>query len=449
MFLTLALTLGLGVSSVAASRALSGRWITACTGYWMAWIFVLLSALYAEHHALIPETSEFSLVLITKAHTGAFVGFLAGSWLPLPLDLRSVRRRPYGDIATWEQLINRYLKWFALAFFSLGVVHLVERLVLLGHVGAAPLVYGELRLDFLDRDLTWLGRFLEYLSPAIFMVAIVLGMTDAVIRVRISRVIFLTAAAVPHGLAMGGRGFLLGVLVPYVASFLLQNSQERGGRIYKHFVVSVGSFVLVAFIAFSILGKLRAVGMGEETFSVLSPVDMVSMWFGTSVPAIEPFAALGKVYRSGMVGASVFYWPVKQLQRLGVLDGDIDSRTWDVIWAVRAAYGMVGNAPPTAIPALVWDFGETLLPVAMGVLMALCQIASLRLSGRGFISHTIATLAFIAACTTIQIASFLTPSNCLLMLWVLPLSWWFKRRLHGARSRSPVLYRPHGAHWFI
>jgi oligosaccharide repeat unit polymerase len=406
---------------------------SAATLYCAGWIFLLLSGVTAVHVGTIPRPTEGALALIEVAHVAAFLGLLLGSFLAGSAAPASKRAIFY--LARLDVFFQRHQWKMMGALLLLGSLHLLEAFLTVG--GGSNLLL-RLRHSYLDLGLTPLGRASAYLHTGSAVIAIVLGLLDRAYGVRFARLILLTLACTPHGIAMGGRGFLLGLVLPYGVSFLLgkpiQRRRSRDRSIRRRFLSRIAVYIVVALVAFAVLGNLRG-GREGVIDSFLDPVVGFATWFATSLPAIEPFAMYYTEFLPRGYGRHLLQWPTAQLERIGILEGSRRDQEWDVILMIRRDYGIIGNAPPTIIPHLIADFGRWGFPLAVALLMGFAQVLSVRLRAKPLLGHVIATLAALAAFTSIQVPNFLNAANSLALLWAGVLTLVMRRRLSSASQR--------------
>ncbi len=439
---TLLLTILLGIGSIAITRLLNRAWVSASLAYWGAWVFVLACYAYSETQAVtaqsfgrVPIASEGTFELIRQAHWGAFIGFLIGSLLGgrIPRSASAAQR-----FIAMEVLLRRHFKHAIALLFMIGLVQLIERLFMVGV--NLPTLYLDIRLSYLTNSLTPFGRVASYLTTASPVLAIMLGMSDASSRVRFRRLLLLTIAVAPFGLSMGGRGFLLGILLPYGASFLLFYELTPSRRRLIRLVSRVVLYISCAVLVFAAIGEWRygsttRADAQEETF-VERSVDQFVSYFAVSIPAVEPVATtLASQVPLGL-GRDLFEWPTLQLERIGLLQGSRSSELASLKPMLVKEYGILAFAPPTLIPLLVGDFGFSFMPFYMAILMALCQVATIRLRGTRLLGQVIGTLALLAALQTVQTNAFLQAGNSLAILWTLLIATVIQRLKKQLRSAN-------------
>lgn len=404
----------LGFINIITSRLVNKTWVSACSVFWPAWLLTLGCASYAELQGTIPNISQASLSLIHNAHIGAFFGFLLATIVSGPIKEISSNQHIY-----WIQVLviaNKFSKYFLCVILAIGLLHLTESIFRVGLANSASLMTG-LRLSFLTDGYSFLGRLASYVFTSLFVVATLFGVSDAYLGVRMKRLIFLTTVAATHGIAMGGRGFLLGIFLTYAVSFLLFSGVSPRKKHYLDFVKKSLIYISIALIIFVILGIMRWGAIGDSVSPLLIMANMITSWVGLSIPAVGPFVNV-VVTMPLQMGGNLLEWPVFQLERLGVLEGDIRRHSWDIVMTVREQYGAVGNAPPTIIPSLVGDFGVAFMPIYMAGVMALSHIVTIKLRGFGVLGHSGAVMALLAAFGTIQSPWFFTAGNCWALAWL-------------------------------
>ncbi|MBT9168242.1 MAG: hypothetical protein DDT19_01587 [Syntrophomonadaceae bacterium] len=430
MHSTILLTIALGLSSISLSRIINRTWVSACTAYWLAWVLALSCAYYAGEKELIPQPSDISLSLIRVAHVGAFIGFFCATVVSGPVK-RAIGQRQRNQIANIVSFTNKHYKPLLFIIFVVGLAHLAEALLKVG-INPASLM-ADLRLSFLEGGLSPLGKLSAYIFTSLLLFSILFGLSDAFAGVRMRRIVLLTIVGATHGVAMGGRGFLLGIFLAYGASFLLASGITPGRKYYMDFKRRSLLYVGCVLAIFVLLGVWRWGVIGEDGNPFLIAINMITAWLGLSIPAVEPFVT-AMADMPIRYGGYVFEWPVVQLERIGIIEGAIRSDNWDVVMMVRQTDGLVGNAPPTIIPSLVGDWGVSLMPIYLGVLMGLSHIATIRFRGMGLIGHVVSVMAILAAFYTIQSPAFLHSGNSLALIWTLAFLF-LSKMFHGDRVR--------------
>jgi hypothetical protein len=414
-------------------RLKTKQYVTASNLFYLAWLIILPLSEYASASGYIPRIDGYSLQLLFKAHVGAFFGFLFANFYILSKGLRSPQQfvRNSVEIVKMEIFIARHYTKILILLGSLGLLHLVERLNSVGFDSSSLL--GDIRNDYLENRLSFLGRISAYFFTAVTPLSVILGFLDARRgNINLNRIVWLVLVSATHGLAMGGRGFLAGVILPYLLSFYLAvkvfGQKVRGFQLLR----KVGAYFVAASLLFTYLGEVRSSSSGPTSMKMVSAdaniferarVMMVS-WVGVAVPAIGPTSRFASQVEP-LNGYLIYGFFSDQLEKFGMPIVEIPKnkpdfiRNPDAIDAIRNKIGRLGYTPPTIIPKLIEDAGESFMPYYLGLLMFICHVWSVRLAGMGLFRHSLACIAIQAAYMTVQTYFFLFSATYIGLIWTL------------------------------
>lgn len=417
-----AFTLGFGAANVFLCWLISRVYVSAASAYWGAWVLTLLCYMHASSLGYIPTPEPGVWSMILRLHAGAFVGFVGGS-----LVAGRSRRASMHHLAEvgdkYGRFWDRYAHYFLAVVVIAGLAHLYTRLGVITSPTESALL--DVRLSFLEQGLSPLGRMASYISLVTVPLAVVLGISDSRYGIRIKRLLFLIMATAPHGLAMGGRGFLLALAIPYVLSFLLTRQfmaapSSKGTSIFhlaKADLVQIVGLLAALVVVFGTLGALRdgGVSSGAADLGGIGFLNMilirVTSWFGVTIPAIAPFTEVFENLGPGY-GAKLFdgiFWQMQKFLPIGGMG--INDLMMLGVDEVKTVDLRLGIAPASIIPYLAFDWGLRAMPVAAAAILGFSQFVSIRLKAGGALSMLIAVLACLVALYSVQGLFFLTTAN--------------------------------------
>ena len=412
-------TIFIGSFTIYVSYVLTRTLINCSTVYWFSWLLLEVCAGYSIYAETIPYVSSSTYEIVTLSMIGASGGFILGS-------LYSGYGKN-GNLADNENL-NSKLNYFVVNYFNkilltlllLGVLSL---LFSLGKVSSnVDGLLADIRVNSLESNFSTFDKFASYSFTIVNLLAIILGRLDAIYKPKPSRLIYIIVVSAIQGISYGGRGFLAGIILPYMFSFLLTvRVYNQSKSKYKWLLIFLGKYFMIAILIFTVLGVARWGITGEGSSSIFIIVDMVTNWIGLSLPAIDGFVNIISTKPLGY-GAYVFDMLYYQFNKIGLTTVDIRDIYWSTVLDVRDNFGYVGNAPPTLIPKVVGDFGYDAMPYYLGFLLFFCQIYSIKYRNQGIIKYTISVLVLMTAFYSIQEAYFLNPLNIFTILWAVILS---------------------------
>lgn len=447
----------LGILNQLIVYKISKAIFSACTIYWIAWVFLYICAIYSQERDLIPKVGLLSLELSLQASLGAFVGFIVGSILANKVFVKKetninqyFRNNQFDeDAVILEILLNKYFLFLLSVFFCLGSLHLLDVLGRLRYDNYPILL--NIRLTYLHDFLTPIGRISSIIHVFTTPIALLLGYVDFYFKVRPWRICLLILVSSLHGLAMGGRGFLLGLIIPYSLSFLIcllesipinQNTTNGKNKMYimnetlSSFLKFLLFYIPIALLLFSWLAQLRHYDVSKVSNLSFSDVtnnaiDQFAGWFGMSLSALGPVSEyLSKNAQELGYGRTVFSFFSTYLERFGLISGNWREETLSFVPGIRENLGSLGFTPPTAIPTLVLDFGLSFMPVYMAIIMTICQFATAKFR-YGIFWHVSYIVALLMSLMTIQSNLFFNAPNTMAIIF----SFFLQKYLMSQKNR--------------
>lgn len=417
------LTLLLGIPSTLASVFLLQRLFTAVFWYWFAWLVTLMCVDIAAQLGFLPNIGPLAHQIITDAHIGAFIGFMVALAV---VGLMQAKKQPQQADSQRFAFSQRLLKHLSLFYLAVAVIHLAYRVSLLGGVG--DILLFQIRQDFLAlRDPLRITQFSSIIFTLVLPIFALLGAEDHEQRnVRLKRLFPLYVAGLIHGVAMGGRIWLLMPVLYYVFSYLLLSDiRDRSSQwmLFKRLRV----ILVMVVILFIVLGGMKSIdsrgSLASEQWyqnpsGVLSPI----IYAGVALASLDATAWNAAQVRP-LHGQLLFSWFAERLNGLGLLNNFMtqeEAVRRDLVYLVD---WRVAATQCTVLCLVVGDFGISNVMLVMAVLMGLCQFISAGWQGRGYIRQILATIAVMAAFMTVQDTWFGIPANVVGVLLTIPLVW--------------------------
>jgi oligosaccharide repeat unit polymerase len=428
------LTLLLGVPSTLASVLLLQRLFTALFWYWFAWLVALISAEISAQLGFLPTIGPLAQQIIIDAHIGAFVGFIVALAVA---SLMLTKRQPQQNNRPRFVFSQRLLKHLSLFFLAVAVIHLVYRVSLVGDVGGV--LFFQIRQDFLAlRDPLRITQFSSIIFTLVLPIFALLGAEDHEQGdVRLKRLFPLYLAGLIHGIAMGGRIWLLMPVLYYIFSYLLL-SDVRDRSSQRILFKRLRLITLTVIILFVALGGMKSVDSSTRAASehwyqnpsgILSPM----VYAGVALASLDATAWNATQIRP-LHGQLLFSWFAERLNSLGLLNNHMTQEEVvrrDLVYLVD---WRVAATQCTVLCLAVGDFGLSNVVLAMAILMGLCQLASTGWQGQGYMRQILATIAVMAAFMTVQDTWFGIPVNAVGIILTIPLIW-----LIGKYNKKDVL----------
>jgi hypothetical protein len=400
----------LGFISTLISKRLTRVTFTPCLWYWVGWLSMLIAYELSRLAGILPEIRPLAQDLIIQAHIGAFFGFVIAS-IMIPV-LRGIPKvgqlRPY-DI----QLPKRFVRIILWTYGVVGLAHLAYRIASVDRITSSILY--DIRVSYII-DPYGFTQISSYIFTSVWVVAGLFGWEDANHGIQMKRLSILFFVSGLHGVAMGGRGWIVAVPLTYAFSYLLARDNQRllasVNNVLK-LTRKLSWVIVMGFVSFVLLAILRSpdpatkwVAERELPWYQRKESIMMPLWYlalpidGIDVKA-EYAAAYGPVY-----GQLLFPWFAKQLGRLGLLENMEVYATVLGDEFLRTQRDIRGWAQATVLPVIVGDFGMGSVPYVMATLMGMSQIFAICWRRRGIWKHSVAVMLTVAAFHTIQDAWF-------------------------------------------
>ena len=393
--------------------------------YWVAWVILAVAALHAEAQELMSPVPPELVSLLVELQLVAAIALLCGSII-----FRNVRFR-----AGAEDDPGKYLKLcrsLVIVMATVGAIHLIERLITVGFNLAE--VFYNLRISFIEENLTPLGKISAYFSTGGPVVAIIYARHDRVHGIDLKRIAYLVAALGLHGIALGGRGFLAGPVIVYALAFLTAPRPSVVPPLPPLRIVF--SYLMISLLAFVILGEWRfgktAAHQNSESSMIVRAIDAPAVWIGTSLVSCEP--AMHAMNDLDTNGRLIFEWPALQLERIGLFEIETKTINMEIRQSIMTELPEAINYPPTILPYLVGDFGARNLHVSVFLMLFIVQGFSLMLTSRVMLQHTLLVFLLTGTFYTIQSNMFFTAGNCLGLLWLAILGGLARGSLRSSRG---------------
>jgi hypothetical protein len=415
------LTLVLGVPSTLFAVVLLQRLFIAVFWYWLAWLFALLSAVISSQLGFLPSIGPLAHSVITNAHIGAFIGFLVATAL-VSLGKRKRQAQQKNDARfTFSARLLTHLNLF---YLLVAIVHLTYRLSL---VGAADILLFQIRQDFLaQRDPLRITQFSSIVFTLMLPIFALLAAEDFEKRtVRLKRLLPLYLAGLIHGIAMGGRIWLLMPILYYVFSYLLL-PQVKDRFSQQIILKRIRLLPVIIVLLFVMLGGMKSTTIATATDTgrwyqnpsgILSP----AVYAGVALASLDATAWNAAQVRP-LQGQLLFSWFAERLNNMGLLSRYMTQEevirrdlVYQVDWRVSATQC-------TVLCLVVGDFGIPNVMPVMAVLMGVCQLVSAGWQGKGYVRQVLATIAVMAAFMTVQDTWFGIPANAVGIIATIPLT---------------------------
>lgn len=411
------------------------------TLYWVPWLMTVLGAKYAELKGLwLMQTHPETYSLIAEANIGAFAGLVIGTMLFGRI------RAEYSIISCHmqgvEPFLRQTLRYWLPILFVLSLVAFFERL---SQLGFSIFFMRDVRNLHFNSGTTFIGRIAVYASVISLFYYILMGLSDSLRgRPNFTRIIYLVLAGLPLALARGSRLELFIGLFFYGLSFysVLQLRSRFGSRtnykFIRRFVSRFVPYMCVGLLVFALVGmwrvegtrKSQGVGNFFQNNVVVHTFDSIVAWFGSSVPAVYPLVTEAEGLPLGY-GRDFFSMPTKILERVNLLPGWRESEIFFHREDIRSRYATIGYVPGTKIPHLVRDFGRTLLPWSMGLLMFMCVVITSVIPRFTVTTHMLVLLAFREAIYSAQNMVGLHSATFYLLILALIFDYMMKRNSYG------------------
>lgn len=421
------LTLLLGVPSTLVSVFLLQRLFTAMFWYWFAWLITLICAEIAAQLGFLPTIGPLAHQIITDAHIGAFIGFMVAIAV---VGLMQTKKQPQQADSPRFVFSQRLLKHLSLFYLAVAVIHLTYRVSLLGDIG--DILLFQIRQDFLAlRDPLRITQFSSIIFTLVLPIFALLAAEDhEQKKIRLKRLFPLYIAGLIHGVAMGGRIWLLMPVLYYVFSYLLL-SDIRDRSLQWMLFKRLRVILVMVVILFIVLGGMKSSdslgsSASEQWYrnpsGVLSPIT----YAGVALASLDATAWNAAQVRP-LHGQLLFSWFAERLNSLGLLNNFMTQEevirrdlVYSVDWRVAATQC-------TVLCLVVGDFGISNVMLVMAVLMGLCQLISAGWQGRGYVRQILATIAVMAAFMTVQDTWFGIPVNAVGVSLAIPLIWLIRK----------------------
>lgn len=408
LFTLIVITLFLGIISVFIGKIATKTWVSANTGYWMGWLFVITATwvcqVYLGSHG---EVSSIAIRKILELHYGAFIGFLIASLVvkkpaSKSSNLKNIYKRS-------QFIINKFSYKLYGLLFIVGLLFLGERISI---VGFDLDYFSNARTIYIQKESLKILRIGSHLGVAISFIIILVGVSDAYKSLNLKRLILVILASAPLGLANAGRAFLLNYLLIYIASLLLFRSLMSTGRLLsRDETIRLVTIFTCMLIIFSIIGFLRG-GYGVQ----YNPIYTILVWPASSLMALDSWTKAALILPTTN-GINTFGWPSDLLHRFGLID---IAREKETMAYVLTYFDRMNDSakviPRTIIPDLIFDFGEYGVFWGMIVIAVSLQFITVVLPRRGVFSYSLAVMSLLAAFYTIQ-GSIFSPGFCVALLW--------------------------------
>jgi hypothetical protein len=417
----------LGISSVLLIRKVTGNWFTPVFWYWIVWSVALTCEAIASSGGVLPEIGPLAQDLIVGVHVSVFFGFVVATYFAVVTKVKTTV-----VAANLVRVPQKFLQITTVFYFVLGIVHLVNRITLIGSVSET--ILQDIRTDYLA-DPTGLTQIATIaFTPLIFLVAILAFEDYQDGTVRLKRMALLYLAANIHGIAMGGRIWLVTPIAFYIFSYLILprttvQTKAAARRLMKPF----SRLAVVAIALFILLGTFRTSDI--ETIAPKMDVAWYEQSSGIMLPityAAVPLAAIDLTSQYAALtppnyGQLLFPWFADKLNDLGMLSRYVDQSVAIRRDDIRRIDYRVASTQCTVICLAVGDFGIPATPYVVGLLMAACQFVALTWAGRGIFRHAVAVTCVMAAAMTPQDGWFGIPTNVVGLASMLVFSWYLSR----------------------
>jgi hypothetical protein len=436
---------GAGLVTALYAKRRMGSPLGPSTYFWASWLLLIGSGLVAESTGLMPAIPERSWDLVGEGFVGAFLGGLVGvRFCP-----RAGARPEQGGSG---ELFLRQCDWlgqilarpFILVSVVIGLFNFVHAWQ---PVGFDPYRLLEVREKFVNElDHGWTFRATSYLSLLGTFLFMIFGAADAGRRVRAGRLSLIWLSSVPSGLAIAARGWTLAPLVVYGFSFLIARRLTARRRRLHEFVPFLG-LVAAGLWMFIVIGSVRNLEIDSARAESLEVSNweseqslMAAGWLGSSMLSVgvhgEFVEGLAPSY-----GEATFAYLSLKARQLGLLPLSRVTawESWRLeVLPFEAEYGSTWCIPATAIPYLILDYGRALMPVALGLFLAVAQWIGTQWAGRGIFRHTAAFLATYATFLTIQELNVFNSTNVAVLFWAAVVAFGARLASYRTRRQAPV-----------
>jgi oligosaccharide repeat unit polymerase len=406
--------------SLVVCRALNSQRITAERAFWGVWIFLVVSAetvtsfdFFEYPYAIDVVTRQYTLELfLTSA-----IAFISASLVVALKNKRLRVEKSATSIAqNWRKLTERRKLIISIAFFVIGTTELV---LVIKEGRYANLL--DLRLASLEDVHTGFRIFLYifYLAHAYILL---LGYIDGNLnRISIIPVILVVASLVVHNLSTGSRINIIVAPLFYITSYMLSiNTRQKNGQTaYKYarrkFVIAMA----YGFLFFSFIGLIRTAVIDFTSIASIEgfinkvvfvvPKYITDAYVSISVHAGHALTA-GPQY--GKFTFDAIYRLLVQLNMVERIDpnifGHLFYRETPEPWAWTQT---------NVIPRLIADYGKYFYLVVYFFVAFISQWLTIMMVERGFIRHSIATMAVICSLYTIQAAMWFSAFTTIILFF--------------------------------
>ena len=385
--------------------------VSAAMAFWLGWFFLIGSGVIVIEQ----DWRFFSIYSINYIETlfhGAFIGFLAGTFLGA---VRKPKSYYHELVYISDYLLRTYANRVMGALFLLGSVFLIQRIAT---VGLSADYLSEVRSVYNQRQGGFLLRISSHLSVILTTLIIIRGISDSHSGLNIRMLGLVILAGAPLGLANGGRAFLLSYLIVYVASFVLSRSHAPGRTQVFSLpeVIRIGSLLGLLLTTFAVMGFSRG-GYGES----LNILYTILIWPVSTLYAMDSWvsAALTSQQTYGLLS---FGWVADFAARIGLVDtSQVSGVIREVLFYFEDTNDSARVIPRSILPDLIFDFGEGTLLISMAFVAILLEFITSRYPVRGIFWHVLAVSCLTASFMTIQ-NSVISPGFAVTLFWAAVLS---------------------------
>lgn len=393
--------------------------ITASTGYWFAWLFLLYSTKVAVNNGWIENLSEISLNYIVQLHSGAFLGFLLGTVFS---SKKNKILNPEVLVKS-NYIVKKLSNKILLFLFILGSLFLIERLRV---VGFSLSYFTDVRSIYLEtNDTSFIEWIAGHLSVMVGFLIILIGLRDAASEIDVKLLLKVLIASAPLGLANGSRIFLLNNVILYLSSILLARGMFRLKKtiISRTELIKITSFVLSILFIFALIGYNRG-GYGGEFDLIFT----ILIWPVSTMMAADSWIAVA-INSQNTGGMFTLGWVADFLNSFGILQfGNEKKMIQDIVIDFKLNANPAAVIPKSILPELIFDFGKKGVFWSIFFISFLAQKITIKFAGKGIVYHTIAVYCLVGSFMTIQ-TSIITPQFAVSIFWAIIFSYFIKSKL--------------------
>lgn len=403
--------------SVLVCKAINSQRITAERAFWGAWGFLIVSAEIVTNFDFFEY--PYSIDIATRRYTIEFflactIGFVAATIMAtINSGVKKSQAKPYLLYERCNDLRGKMRTTIPLVFFLIGIVEFLNVFIMYGNL----LVLREAALeDMPDGFQAYLYIF--YFAQAYLLL---LGYKDGGAGKISKGPLYLTVAGlIFHNLSIGGRINIVVAPLFYVVSYMLR--LDRNTLIdKKQYFISRRYFIrflAIGFVLFSLIGLLRTLHVD------FSSVFTIDGFLGKVVFSVPKY--ISDAYVSISIHSS---HALSNEPQLGKFTFDAFHRlflkinlTEPVVPDIFGHLLYQDTPDPWAwtqtnvIPRLVADFGQSLYLLAAFLIAFGSQFVSIAFSGRGFLKHSVASMAIICCIYSIQAAMWFSAFTAVVLI---------------------------------